>query len=35
LAVLIHAFSDQECFGHVTLAACERSEVASLAAELL
>lgn len=35
LAVLIHAFSNQECFGHVTLAACERSEVASLAAELL
>jgi len=35
LAVLIQAFSGQECFGHVTLAACERSEVASLAAELL
>jgi PhoH-like ATPase len=35
LAVLIHAFADQQCFGHVTLAACERSEVASLAAELL
>jgi PhoH-like ATPase len=35
LAVLIQAFADQECFGHVTLAACERSEVASLAAELL
>ncbi|MEY4031717.1 MAG: hypothetical protein RL573_629, partial [Actinomycetota bacterium] len=29
------AFSNQSCFGHVTLAACERSEVASLAAELL
>ena len=35
LAVLIHAFGGQKCFGHVTLAACERSEVASLAAELL
>lgn len=35
LAVLIHAFAQQSCFGHVTLAACERSEVASLAAELL
>jgi PhoH-like ATPase len=35
LAVLIRAFAGQECFGHVTLAACERSEVASLAAELL
>lgn len=35
LAVLIHAFAEQHCFGHVTLAACERSEVASLAAELL
>lgn len=35
LAVLIQAFSNQACFGHVTLAACERSEVASLAAELL
>lgn len=35
LAVLIHAFSNQSCFGHITLAACERSEVASLAAELL
>ena len=35
LAVLIQAFGGQECFGHVTLAACERSEVASLAAELL
>jgi PhoH-like ATPase len=35
LAVLISAFAGQGCFGHVTLAACERSEVASLAAELL
>jgi hypothetical protein len=35
LAVLIHAFAHQHCFGHVTLASCERSEVASLAAELL
>lgn len=35
LAVLIHAFAQQSCFGHVTLASCERSEVASLAAELL
>ena len=35
LAVLIHAFGEQACFGHVTLASCERSEVASLAAELL
>jgi len=35
LAVLIGAFRGQRCFGHVTLTACERSEVASLAAELL
>jgi len=35
LAVLIQAFEGQSCFGHVTLAACERSAVASLAAELL
>lgn len=35
LAVLIQAFGGQRCFGHVTLASCERSEVASLAAELL
>jgi PhoH-like ATPase len=35
LAVLIGAFGGQRCFGHVTLAACERSAVASLAAELL
>jgi PhoH-like ATPase len=32
---LINAFAGQSLFGHVTLAACERSEVASLAAELL
>ena len=35
LAVLIQAFGGQRCFGHVTLTACERGEVASLAAELL
>jgi PhoH-like ATPase len=35
LAVLIQAFAGQSCFGHVTLTACERSTVASLAAELL
>ena len=35
LAVLIQAFSGQRCFGHITLTACERSTVASLAAELL
>jgi PhoH-like ATPase len=35
LAVLIRAFAGQRCFGHITLTACERSEVASLAAELL
>ncbi len=35
LAVLIGAFRGQRCFGHITLTACERSEVASLAAELL
>ena len=35
LAVLTNAFSGQSCFGHVTLTACERSDVASLAAELL
>lgn len=35
LAVLIQAFAGQRCFGHVTLTACERSAVASLAAELL
>ena len=35
LAVLTRAFSGQTCFGHITLTACERSDVASLAAELL
>ncbi|MGE0878110.1 MAG: PhoH family protein [Acidimicrobiia bacterium] len=35
LAVLIGAFSGQECFGHIRLVSCERSAVASLAAELL
>ena len=35
LAVLTNAFSGQSCFGHITLFACERSDVASLAAELL
>ncbi len=35
LAVLTNAFRGQSCFGHVTLTACERSDVASLAAELL
>jgi PhoH-like ATPase len=35
LAVLTAAFGGQPCFGHVTLTACERSDVASLAAELL
>lgn len=35
LAVLITAFRGQSCFGHVTLAACERGEIANLAAELL
>jgi PhoH-like ATPase len=35
LAVLIRAFAGQRCFGNVTLTACERSDVASLAAELL
>ena len=35
LAVLTNAFADQPCFGHVTMTSCERSEVASLAAELL
>jgi PhoH-like ATPase len=35
LAVLIQAFGGQRCFGHITLASCERSAVASLAAELL
>ena len=35
LAVLIQAFGGQRCFGHITLTSCERSAVASLAAELL
>ncbi len=35
LSVLASAFDDQRCFGHITLTACERSDVASLAAELL
>jgi PhoH-like ATPase len=35
LSVLATAFSGQRCFGHITLTACERSDVASLAAELL
>jgi PhoH-like ATPase len=35
LSVLTSAFAGQTCFGHVTLQACERSGVASLAAELL
>mgnify|MGYP001795585430 CR=1 FL=1 len=35
LSVLTSAFAGQRCFGHVTLQACERSDVASLAAELL
>ena len=35
LAVLTHAFAGQACFGHLTLTTCERSDVASLAAELL
>lgn len=32
IAVLIDAFAGETCFGHVRLAACERSSVASLAA---
>jgi PhoH-like ATPase len=35
LSVLTAAFDNQRCFGHITLTACERSDVASLAAELL
>lgn len=35
LAVLIQAFRGQSVFGHITLTSCERSDVASLAAELL
>ncbi len=35
LAVLSTAFAGQRCFGHITMTSCERSDVASLAAELL
>ena len=35
LSVLSSAFKNQRCFGHITLTSCERSDVASLAAELL
>lgn len=35
LSALIAAFSGQSCFGHVRLVNCERSAVASLAADLL
>lgn len=35
VSVLIDAFAGQRCFGHVRLVHCERSEVASLAAERL
>lgn len=35
LAVLTQAFRGQRCFGHITLTSCERSAVASLAAQLL
>jgi len=35
LSVLSAAFSGQRCFGRISLTACERSDVASLAAELL
>ena len=35
LAVLTRPSPARPCFGHVTLTACERSDVASLAAELL
>ena len=35
LAVLTQAFRGQSCFGHITMTTCERSDVASLAAELL
>jgi len=35
LSVLASAFANQRCFGHITLTSCERSDVASLAAELL
>jgi PhoH-like ATPase len=32
VSVLIDAFEGERCFGHIRLAHCERSEVASLAA---
>lgn len=35
LTALIQSFSGQDCFGHVRLTNCERSEVANLAANLL
>ena len=35
VSVLIDAFAGERCFGHVRLGHCERSEVASLAADLL
>lgn len=35
VATLVDAFSGQNCFGHVRLTQCERSEVASLAATRL
>jgi PhoH-like ATPase len=35
VSVLIDAFAGERCFGHVRLAHCERSEVASLAADRL
>jgi PhoH-like ATPase len=35
LTALVASFSGQECFGHLRLTACERSQVASLAADLL
>jgi PhoH-like ATPase len=35
VSVLIDAFAGERCFGHVRLSHCERSEVASLAAQRL
>jgi PhoH-like ATPase len=35
VSVLIDAFDGERCFGHIRLAHCERSEVASLAAQRL
>ena len=35
VSVLIDAFDGERCFGHVRLLHCERSEVASLAAQRL